>query len=280
MSDFVTKRSKPVLLTMGVAMIALVGVGDYFATSELLEFSVFFLLPVSFFTWFLGTRWGIAASLASGISIAGVNHRSPTYLSHNQIAYWNALLWMLLFVLISFIVAHLKKLHRRERQLARVDTLTSAATRLAFYESAGDEINRARRLRQPVTLAYLDLDSFKEVNDRNGHSVGDSVLVEVARGLQANIRQTDMLARMGGDEFVLLLPNTHSQAANTLLQKVSRVLTRAMQQNDWPVTFSIGAVTFLNPPESVDYMVQRTDEIMYIVKKNGKNHIRQEEIAS
>jgi diguanylate cyclase (GGDEF)-like protein len=129
-----------------------------------------------------------------------------------------------------------------------------------------------------MTLAYLDLDCFKEINDRNGHATGDRVLVEVARGIEGNIRRTDMVARLGGDEFALLLPNTCKDSATTLLNKVLEVLTHTMQRKDWPVTFSVGAVTFLSPPESVQDMVQLTDEIMYSVKRAGKNRMRLEEM--
>jgi len=279
MNDFLRKRSKPALVTLGLLSMALVGVGDYFATSQLLEFSVFFLLPVALFTWFMSRRAGLFASVAAGIINAGVNISSPTYFSHPRVAFWNAVIWTVFFILITCIIADMKSLHVRERELARVDSLTSAATRLAFYEFAHDEINRARRLNQPMTLAYLDLDCFKEINDRSGHATGDSVLVAVAKGIQSHIRRTDMVARIGGDEFALLLPNTCKDAATKLLGKVLDALTHTMQHSGWPVTFSVGALTFLHPPESVQAMVHRTDELMYSVKRTGKNRMRLEEIA-
>lgn len=280
MADFFRKRSKPALLALGLFAMGLIGLGDYFATTRLLEFSVFFLLPVAFFTWFVSRRAGLLASLATGAIIATVNISSPTYLLHGQIAYWNAVVWTLFFVLITIIIADMKALHVRERELARVDSLTRAATRAAFFEFAGDEINRARRSSQPMTLAYLDLDCFKEINDRNGHATGDSVLVTVARGIQSHIRRTDMVARLGGDEFALFLPNTCKDAATRLLGKVLEALTNTMRHRGWPVTFSVGAMTFLNPPESVQVMLQRTDDLMYSVKRTGKNRMRLEEIAA
>jgi diguanylate cyclase (GGDEF)-like protein len=148
----------------------------------------------------------------------------------------------------------------------------------------GDTFNvvqhRARRFRLPTTLAYVDLDSFKEVNDRSGHAAGDRVLVTVARHMRKSVRQTDLVARMGGDEFALILPNTGKDAALAVLDKLLKTLSRSMHQNYWPVTFSVGLVTFVNPPESVDWMIRRADEAMYSVKQAGKNHLRQEEIAA
>ena len=113
-----------------------------------------------------------------------------------------------------------------------------------------------------------------------GHEVGDKLLLWVARTMQKNIRQTDSAARMGGDEFALILPNTTKDAASLVLNKVLRKLNRRMKQNHWPVTFSIGAVTFLTPPESLQEMIKRADDAMYSAKTRGKNRLEQEEIAA
>jgi diguanylate cyclase (GGDEF)-like protein len=264
---------------MAVVALILIGVGDYFASAKLLEFSVFFVLPVSFLTWFVDRKAALAASVCGAGIILIIDLNSPLQRIEGHAAYWNSLVWFGFFLLITFLVAHLKVLHTRERELARVDDLTKVATRVAFYEFAEAELSRARRFQVPTTLAYVDLDSFKWVNDKNGHATGDRVLVTVARDMRKSVRQTDLVARMGGDEFALILPNTGKDAALAVLNKVLSVLSRSMRQNRWPVTFSVGAVTFLNPPKSVDEMVHRADGIMYSVKQAGKNHLRQEEIA-
>jgi diguanylate cyclase (GGDEF)-like protein len=276
---FLANQSKWVLSGMAVVALMLIGVGDYFARAKLLEFSVFFILPVSFLTWFVDRKAGLAASVCGAGIILIIDLNSPLQRIEGHAAYWNSLVWFGFFLLITFLVAHLKVLHTRERELARVDDLTKVATRVAFYEFAEAELSRAHRFQVPTTLAYVDLDSFKWVNDKNGHATGDQVLVTVARDMRKSVRQTDLVARMGGDEFALILPNTGKDAALAVLNKVLSVLSRSMRQNRWPVTFSIGAVTFLNPPKSVDEMVHRADGIMYSVKQAGKNHLRQEEIA-
>jgi diguanylate cyclase (GGDEF)-like protein len=278
--NFLANQPKWVLLGIGSLALILIGVGDYFASNRMLEFSVFFVLPVSFLTWFVDQRAGLAGSAGSAGIILTSALNSPRQAFGHQVAYWNSLIWLAFFLLITFLVAHLKILHVRERELARVDDLTKVATRLALYEFAEVELNRARRFQLPMTLAYIDLDSFKEVNDRSGHAAGDRVLITVARHMRRSIRQTDLVARMGGDEFALMLPNTGTDAALSVLDKLLTTLTRSMSLNRWPVTFSVGVVTFLNAPESVDQMVQRADEIMYSVKQTGKNHLRQEEIAA
>jgi diguanylate cyclase (GGDEF)-like protein len=208
------------------------------------------------------------------------NVNSPAHAINHRVAYWNGLVWVVFFSLVTFLISELKALHMRERELARVDDLTKVATRIAFYEFAGAEVSRARRSNSPLTLAYGDLDSFKEVNDLQGHATGDRVLVTVAQSMRRSVRNTDFVARMGGDEFALMLANTNRNAAETVLEKLLLMLTRSMRQHRWPVTSSIGAVTFLSPPKNVDDIVKRADEVMYSIKQTGKNRLRQEEVSA
>jgi diguanylate cyclase (GGDEF)-like protein len=281
--DFISSledQPRSVLMAIGGLSLILIGVGDYFASPTLLEFSVFFVLPVSFFTWFLGGKTGALISILSSAIILGVNRNSPVHEIKHHIAYWNSLVWLTFFLLLTFLIARLKALHIQEKELARVDDLTKVATRVAFYEFAEAEINRAKRFKLPTTLAYVDLDSFKEVNDRRGHATGDKVLITVAHIMKRSLRHTDMVARMGGDEFALILTSTGQDAARNVLQKLLAVLTRNMRLHRWPVTFSVGAVTFLSPPESVHEMIERADQLMYSVKQSGKNRLSLEERAA
>jgi diguanylate cyclase (GGDEF)-like protein len=274
--EVIGKQSRAVQLSLGSILLLLVGSGALFASSSLLEFSVFFIIPVAYFTWFIHRKAGTIASAVSAAGALWANTASPLHTSHPGVAYWNALIWFGFFVSITFIVAALKSLHDRERQLSRVDSLTGIGNRLAFYEFATAERNRARRNDQPITLAYLDLDGFKVINDTLGHQMGDKVLVNVAQTMQISVRQTDMVARMGGDEFALILPDTNKAAANTVLEKVLAMLEGAMLRKGWRITFSMGAVTFLAPPVSVQGMIAAADQVMFSVKNSGKNRLQQE----
>lgn len=278
--EFISKQRPSTLMVAGALLLTLVGVGAYFANGQLLEFSVFFIIPISFFTWFVGRDMGLIASGVSSAFTLVANLDSPTHAVHPHVAYWNALVWLGLFLLITIVIAQLKVLYFRERRRSRVDYLTGIATRLAFYEVAEGEKNRARRYRHSMTIAYLDLDHFKDVNDSMGHIVGDKALVAVARTIEDTIRQTDTVARMGGDEFAIILPNTGKDAAGRVLSKVLRALDEAMLQGEYPVTFSIGAVTFLTPPESLQEMIGQADRVMYSIKSTGKNRLEQKELAA
>jgi len=169
--------------------------------------------------------------------------------------------------------ARLKLALKREKDDARADFLTHVANRRAFYEAASTESTRARRYHRPLTLLYIDLDNFKQVNDSLGHDVGDELLVHVATTLRSNVRTTDVVARLGGDEFTLLLPETDHNAASVVAEKLRTRLLDSMQAKKWPVTFSIGLASFAPPPASVDEMIKRADEAMYSAKLRGKNSV-------
>jgi len=112
------------------------------------------------------------------------------------------------------------------------------------------------------------------VNDCFGHTTGDILLRLVACTLQQNVRVTDTVARLGGDEFAILLPETGRDVAEVIMQKVQKINLDIMQRHGWPVTLSIGVVTFMSPPSTVDETLRISDQLMYDAKNNGKNNIR------
>jgi len=162
---------------------------------------------------------------------------------------------------------------QQEKHLARIDSLTRAANRRAFYETLEGELSRLRRYGRPFSVAYLDLDNLKRVNDDLGHEAGDAVLCTVSATVRKNLRRTDTIGRLGGDEFAILLTEAGSEAARATTDKFNRRLLDAMRQNQWPVTFSIGLVTCLTAPTSEEELMKKADELMYLVKKSGKNNI-------
>jgi diguanylate cyclase (GGDEF)-like protein len=189
------------------------------------------------------------------------------------VRYWNVAVRLGYFVIVSLALSRLRIAFERERAFARLDPTTGIANGRAFAELAGAEIERARRYHHPLTIAYLDLDNFKTVNDRFGHGTGDRVLSTVGRTLQERARTTDIVARPGGDEFAILMPEAGADAAQALLTRIQSALAETMRQNGWPVTFSIGSVTFSAPPENVEKLIEKADALMYSVKSSGKNRI-------
>lgn len=131
----------------------------------------------------------------------------------------------------------------------------------------------SKRHKRPFVAVYLDCDGFKQLNDRLGHSVGDAVLRAIGQTLTATVRISDLAARMGGDEFFLVLSETGRETAGITLRRIKAQLDKAMVVGRWPITFSIGAVVIDEDPGSIEAVIAAADGAMYEAKKSGKNRI-------
>ncbi len=235
------------------------------------------LWPIGLVTWGAGLPLGFALSLAcastsfaTGLVAHGAGQGVGTHLA---VHLWNFVVQLGVFGSQSTLLAVLKERVRRERRLARTDELTGIANRRAFDEAAERELERARRQLRPLTLVYLDVDDFKRLNDRYGHSAGDEVLGLVGATLARETRRLDTPARIGGDEFALLLPDTSLHAAAALLGRLRGRLGAALAEKGWAASLSIGSVTFESSPASTAEMVARADAAMYRAKRVGKGTI-------
>lgn len=228
---------------MGLFLLVVVVVGDFVIAPEF-ESSMFYVIPVSFFAWFISRRTALITSVLGAVITLAVHRRAFSYQTHSNIIYWNALTWLGLYLFLVLMIAELRSLYERERHSSRTDGLTEIPNRSAFWELLATEQSRARRHGLPLTLGYLDLDGFKNVNDRFGHTTGDKLLALVAQTMRDNVRQADSVARIGGDEFAVLLPETAADSAAAVLHKLHTLLDTNMRQRNWPVTLSKGAVSF------------------------------------
>ena len=271
-TDFLQQRSKSFLVIFGLAQFAVVILVDW-ATGWEIETSIFYLLPISYFAWYLSSRTGIFVAFSSILVWLAIDHLKHPHYTTAAVPYWNAAISLIPYLVVIFIVADVKAIYRRERENSRIDFLTGMINQRGFYEALRRERERASRLNTPITLAYVDLDNFKLVNDQFDHRTGDSVLAAVGQTLRHSIRDIDLAGRLGGDEFCLLLPNTDSPGARVLLEKVKDALLGVMEASHWPVTFSIGAVTFHQPAKAAAEMINAADRAMYAAKTQGKNRI-------
>jgi diguanylate cyclase (GGDEF)-like protein len=138
------------------------------------------------------------------------------------------------------------------------------------------EILRERRMPQPFALAYVDCDNFKAINDRFDREVGDNLLISVARTLTQSVRKTDIVARLGSDEFGMLLPETGAEQSSVIVQQLRKKLTERMTDQNWPVSFSFGIAVYTRPPDSVEAAIRLAEALMYRVKQAGKDDALQE----
>ena len=234
---------------------------------------IFYLLPVSFTAWFIGRNTGILFCVLSLLARIIADYVSSPLTGRSSLHYWNLSIEFSFLLIMSMLFSVLKNKLDGETALARIDPLTKAINRRSFFMLAELELSRAKRYNHPLTVAYIDLDNFKIINDKWGHSTGDKLLVAVVDTINFNIRNSDILARLGGDEFILLLPETTGDSAHTTLEKVHRALMQTMRHNSWPVTYSIGAISYQVPPATIEEAIRAADTLMYNVKRSGKDRL-------
>jgi len=273
--EYLSKLPQSLLILVGSVMVLLVGILNHIAGPELSS-TIFYLIPIALATWFTQRSIGLILSILSALTWLIADLTSGATYSSSDIPYWNGVARLSSFFILAFILSALKSTLKQEKELSRSDFLTGIRNRRYFIELANMEISRARRYEHPFTIVCLDLDNFKAVNDCSGHSTGDLLLRLVARTTRENIRVTDTVARIGGDEFAILMPETGREVAEVIMQRVKRVNLDYMRKHGWPVTLSIGVVTFTSPPSTVDEVLRVSDRLMYSAKNNGKNSIQYE----
>ncbi len=260
---------------LGLALTAAVAIGDEMTGPDL-SFTLLYLGPVAFVTWFVSLRAGLALSALSALADLACDYASRPRPLPTTVAAWNLAVQLGTFFALAIVLSALKARLALEQQLARTDPLTMVANRRAFLEQAAIELERSRRTGRPVTVAYLDCDDFKVVNDLLGHAQGDALLCTLASTLRGATRVMDTVARLGGDEFGLLLVDADASTAGALVARLRAALATAAYREGWTVSLSIGAATFVAPPRSVDDMLRHADQLMYDAKRSGKGSVKME----
>ena len=164
----------------------------------------------------------------------------------------------------------------RLRELATRDSLTDVYNRRHLEEIARKELARSERNGRPLTMAMLDVDHFKQINDTYGHQVGDEVLCEIARRFAKSIRASDILGRYGGEEFVVIFPETNLEEARVVSERLLTAVAGqpiAAGRGAISVTVSIGLTTFVSG-QDMERVIERADAALYVAKANGRNQVR------
>jgi diguanylate cyclase (GGDEF)-like protein len=257
------------VLALAIAAVLLIGGIDYLTGAEI-SIALFYVVPIALGVWLVGLRAGLGlAGMSAAVRLLDLQLAGPV---HPWFAYWNILVELGFFVVVTIILVRLRVTTEHWAVLARTDPMTGVYNRRAFLELAGLELARAQRYQRFLTLAFLDIDDFKQVNDESGHPEGDRLLATVADTLRRNVRAFDIVARFGGDEFLLLLPEANDEAAELAIEKLTGAL-RAATHKRWGVGVSVGAVTIEGPATTLDNLLAQADRMLYQAKRDGKGRL-------
>jgi len=260
-------------VTTSIVLVGVLGIVDYRTGNEF-SFSLFYLIPTSLTAWYVNQRMGISISILSVMTWLLADIFSGEDYTHPVVYFWNTMIRFVFFLTTSYLLSELHKTQKTVETLARTDHVTGTVNSRYFHEVLRIEFNRSSRYKRPFTLVYLDLDNFKQVNDRFGHNEGDKLIRFIADEVKSQLRNTDIVSRLGGDEFAILFPETGQREAETVMSKVHDHLAEQLRQKYPFVTFSAGVVTYVAAPNSTEEAIKIADDLMYSVKNGTKNGVQ------
>ncbi len=273
MFKFFEMKPRSFIIAVSFMLALLIGFLDLCAGPRVF-FMAFYLIPIFITAWFGKKPETIILALFAG-SMWFFSDKIVGHERHRQIVnLWNTLTVTFSYVFISLLLYRLKTELTRARKTAKIDFLTGLVNMREFHARCLGELERVSRSRRSLTIAYIDVDDFKRINDRLGHDEGDVVLRKAASVLIKNIRKTDTAARLGGDEFAVLFPALGPAGAKKRIKRIKNKLRKKMKNHSHKITFSFGVITYTRPPKTVRQMIRQADRTMYKVKKSGKNRFR------
>lgn len=267
------KSPHPVAVTaLGLVSIAGLAVLDFLSGPHV-GVAVFYALAIMGVTFHAGWVAGaITAILSSG---AGLSAR---LLYHSDDVTAVAALWNLgnelaVFAALVLVTHYGRSLLDRLAAQSRVDSLTGALNTRGVLEAFERERARAVRTASPLSIAFIDLDNMKRVNDEIGHAGGDEMLRTLASSVLDAIRETDVFGRVGGDEFALILPDTGEQRALTAIQRLRGIVNGRTGDRIPYISVSVGVVTYRRDPPEASDALRAADSLMYVAKRAGGNRV-------
>jgi len=239
-----------------------------------LRLGILYVVPVLLAASYDGLGWGIAFALATALLRFGVGIDQMPLDTSLQVRLLNEAAYL---TVVGVAIAGLSQLRRTQSQLrllATHDPLTTVLNARAFASQLAQELGRNRRYGRPLALIYLDLDDFKKVNDAHGHATGDAVLRLVADAMRSAVRQADVVGRLGGDEFGVLMPETDGTVAHAVATRLAGGI-RTVFRGTPSVTASIGVVAVSGTEAGSDELLRKADQAMYEAKRAGKDRVIQ-----
>ena len=258
-------RESGVLL--GLAVIAAAAAVDYALGPNVQLTAVFALAPMVT-AWCATRRDAVVVAIVAATVSAALHAVTGSVVAEPLPLLLTVFFRFSALAIIAILVAQVRATTERLEDLSMRDELTGLLNRRALVERLDEEIARAKRHETPLSLIYADIDEFKDVNDRFGHGVGDEYLIQVAEALTITVRPTDHVARMGGDEFVVVLPDTDAPGAHALAARLTEQMLDLERR--YGAGLSLGITSFSTAPESVESAINAGDHEMYATKRARK----------
>lgn len=260
LAAFIKHRSQKTLVVCAVLITILLGFLD-FQTGVEIHFLLLYLIPIFLASWFTSREVGVYLAFFASVVWFAVDLLGGRSYSSVWIAYWNLLMRTGVFVLFAVTQAQLRAKLDELSKLASHDFLTGLPNGHAFYQLTAKEMDRAFGL-EPMTLACVDVSGFKWINHRFGYPMGDQLMCTVAHAIKQHVPRPDLVGRMGGTSFAILLPNAGSDAASLILQRVQNALNEERRKLSQPLTFFISAVACTKAPRTLAELMHEADAQM------------------
>jgi diguanylate cyclase (GGDEF)-like protein len=271
LAKFIERRSPKTLVAYAILMTLLLGIFDL-QTGVEGHFLLLYLVPIFIGSWFVSREVGVyLAFFGSLIWFAADSLGGRTY-SSAWIAYWNMVTRTSVFVLFAVTQAQLRTKLNELSKLASRDLLTGLPNGHAFYQLAAKEMDRAFGL-EPMTLACIDVTGFHWVNHRFGYPMGDQMVCKIAHTIKQHVPRPDLVGRMGGTSFAVLMPNVASETANFVLEGVHHALNEERRKFSHPLTFFISAIACTKAPRTVAELLHEADAQMTRMKGGKKDSL-------
>ncbi len=232
------------------------------------------LLPIALLSWYGGLWAGRLGALAGALMqsmLGGLWVAGAPRVGMDVVGFAVTLAVLLL---VAQALPGLRIAMRAHREHSRQDPLTGLGNRRFFRDVTAIELHRSRRYKRPVSLACIDVDGFERINESSGYAAGDALLGRIGRALTDGLRSSDVVARIAGDEFAILLPETIGAGAQTVVDKLRDRLTGVLAENGHALTFSVAIVGVDEGPASVEPLFRQVDELMQEAKRSGPGHSR------
>ncbi|MDY6510607.1 MAG: GGDEF domain-containing protein [Acinetobacter faecalis] len=259
-----TRRSIIILFTLIMGWIDL-------ATGYEYSFSVFYLIPVSVAVWYDNTKVTVLSILGATCMWLYADFSSGHQYTQTLAPYWNAFVRLAFFSVVAILLFKVRGSLIAMTKMAMRDSLTALSNSRAFQMQYDDIRRNSHKSSHGFAVGVIDLDGFKKINDSLGHSKGDDVLVAFAEILKKATRSTDIVARMGGDEFIVILKRTDAKGAEEYSARLRCAFNESGLKEQSGVDFSMGIILFDHLPEDLDDATHAADMLMYKAKALGKS---------